>query len=86
MTSKSATKKVWEKGAPVRGKSEETWRKDAYGNKIRHGSYGTMGEYGWEIDHIKPQSKGGSDSLKNKQPLHWEENRAKADKSQHKGK
>ena len=73
--------KVWEKAKPIRGKDEDTWRRDSAGNKIRYGSYGTVGNYGWEIDHIKPQAKGGSDALSNLQPLHWKANRQKSDNS-----
>ena len=34
---------------------------------------------GWEIDHIKPVARGGSDDLSNLQPLYWETNRNKGD-------
>ena len=68
---------VWEKGTPIRGKNPDTWRKDPEGNVIRYGSYGTQGDYGWEVDHKKPRSKGGTDNIRNLQPLQWEENRAK---------
>ena len=80
MTSKKKIDKAWGKAKPIRGRNPDSWRKDKFGNKIRHGSYGTEGDYGWELDHKNPKSKGGSDKPKNIQPLHWEENRKKSDK------
>ena len=80
MATKKEIEQVWDKAKGIRGKNPETWRRDSEGNKIRHGSYGTLGEFGWAIDHINPVSKGGSDALKNKQPLHWEANLEKSDK------
>jgi len=80
MVSKTLVDKVFDKGSKVRGKSPETWRKDPKGNTIRKGSYGTNGDFGWEIDHKKPQSKGGSDDLRNLQPLKTSANRKKGDK------
>jgi len=80
MTSKKQIDKVWQKGAEIKGKNPDTWRKDSEGNNIRKGSFGTQGEYGWEIDHKKPIAKGGSDDPRNLQPLHWEANREKSDK------
>ncbi|MCV6599297.1 MAG: HNH endonuclease [Alphaproteobacteria bacterium] len=71
---------IWDKGKPIRGKNPDVWRRDSNGNKIRKPSYGTLGEYGWEVDHKHPKSKGGSNNIRNLQPLHWEANREKSDK------
>ena len=65
MASKKQIQEVWEKAKPIRGKDLDVWRKDIYGYKIRFGSYGTQGEYGWEIDHKNPKDKGGSDQIRN---------------------
>lgn len=79
MASKKLIDEVWGKGRPIRGRNTETWRRDPKGNVIRKGSYGTQGEYAWEIDHKNPVAKGGSDNIRNLQPLHHEENREKSD-------
>jgi 5-methylcytosine-specific restriction endonuclease McrA len=71
---------VWQKAKPIRGQNPDVWRKDTYGNKIRYGSYGTQGEYGWELDHKNPKANGGTNNPRNIQPLYWEENRQKGDK------
>jgi hypothetical protein len=57
-------------------------RHDCYGNQIRRSAHGNRDHpMGWEIDHIFPQSLGGSDDLTNLQPLHWRANVAKSDMS-----
>lgn len=71
---------VWEKAAKVRGENPDVLRRDSKGNIIRYNSYGTHGEYGWDIDHKRPKSKGGSDNIRNLQALHWEANLKKSDK------
>lgn len=79
-----ATKKqkdvAWDNASKARGKNPDTWRRDPYRNLIRKGSYGTNGEFGWEVDHINPKSKGGSDSSKNIQALNAKKNRSLSDK------
>jgi 5-methylcytosine-specific restriction endonuclease McrA len=76
---------AWDKATPIRGQNPDVYRKDSYGNKIRKPSYGTQGEYGWEVDHKNPISNGGSDNPKNLQALHWQENREKGDKYPYNG-
>ena len=39
-------------------------------------------ELGWEIDHIVPESRGGASHLDNYQPLQWENNLAKDNRTQ----
>lgn len=73
--------RAWDRASKVCGKDPDTWRRDAIGNLIRRGSYGTTGEYGWEIDHKNPKAKGGSDHGRNLRALHWASNRRKSDKT-----
>ena len=68
---------VWEKAEKDPG--FVTFKKDCCGMVIQKNKYGTLSEHGWEIDHIKPVSQGGTDDLSNLQPFHWENNRHKGD-------
>ena len=58
-----------------------TSRKDACGAAIEFSKYGDTTENGtgWEIDHIKPVAKGGTDDFGNLQALQWQNNRYKSD-------
>jgi len=71
---------VWDKGKKMRGKDPDLYRRDAEGNPMYKPSYGKPTEMGWEIDHSKPQSKGGTDHLNNLRPLNTAENRSKGNK------
>ncbi len=71
---------VWAKGRPIRNYDPAEWRYDVCGFPIRFSDRGnTNSKYGWEIDHIRPVSKGGGDTIDNLQPLQWENNKRKGD-------
>lgn len=56
------------------------WRRDACGHAMRYTDHGnTNSEFGWEIDHIYPEARGGKTVLGNLQPLYWKTNRQKSD-------
>ena len=68
---------VWQKARSENGYS--FFKKDGCGATIKLTDYGKQTQYGWEIDHIKPVCKGGTDDMMNLQALHWQNNRKKAD-------
>lgn len=70
---------VWEKATKVDGQDSTKYRQDIAGAWIQRDMYGKEESFGWEIDHMFPQSLGGTDHLSNLQPLQWENNRTKAD-------
>lgn len=71
---------IFKKADKIKGKDPDRYRKDDMGNEIFFNSYGLNSKKGWEIDHIRPKSKGGSDNDCNLRPLLTIENRHKGDK------
>lgn len=74
---KETIDKAWDNAKHIRGEDPNAYRQDPYGNRIRKSSYGKNTAMGWEVDHIKPRSKGGSDTTRNLQALKTEVNREK---------
>lgn len=72
---------VWQKAQFVDAQNEaKGFRKDQCGAWIQWSQYGNRNSaYGWEIDHVTPVSRGGSDHVSNLRPLHWENNAARGD-------
>ncbi len=86
---KDCKDKVWETAKEIRGKNPDLYRKDPYNNQICYKSYGKDSNQGWNIDHIKPHSRGGSDNIRNLQALQTSTNKSKGNtlvkKSRHSG-
>jgi 5-methylcytosine-specific restriction endonuclease McrA len=70
---------IWQKATKVENYEPNKWRKDFAGAWIQRSQFGIRSEFGWEIDHIVPKSRGGSDEPGNLIPMHWRNNVAKSD-------
>lgn len=69
---------VWQKAHKEDGYDPNLWRKDLAKAWIRRDHYGVESKYGWEIDHLRPLSSGGSDEISNLNALHWRNNNKKS--------
>lgn len=75
--SDSIVQKVWEKGIIVQDIDLNSRRKDICGAWIDRNMYGDRSDQnnnGWEVDHITPESDGGTNDLSNLRPLQWYNN------------
>jgi hypothetical protein len=71
---------VWFNAGTIPGKDARLWRQDPCGAYMYWPDYGnTTSQWGWEVDHITPVSRGGIDAINNLQALHWQNNRHKGD-------
>lgn len=77
MVTKSRIDKAWKSAKEIQGKDPDKYRRDPYGNVMYRNSYGKNTPMGWEIDHIKPRSRDGSDATRNLQALNTKVNRDK---------
>lgn len=75
--SKNAKDAVFNKASVIKNKDKNLYRQDPYGNTLYKYSYGKDTTMGWNIDHIKPQSRGGSHFIKNLQALQSNINKSK---------
>lgn len=70
---------VWEKAKKVDGLDPNIYRQDVGGAWMQKDKYGKEESFGWEIDHMFPESLGGNENTANLQAMQWENNRTKAD-------
>ena len=56
MIDESTVNAVWEKATTVDNFDPTQFRKDACGAWIIRNHYGLQAAYGWEVDHVYPQS------------------------------
>lgn len=75
---KSEVDRAWNKSAHVTSADPNKYRQDNCGNVIYKGSYGKDTTMGWNVDHKKPLSKGGSYNSVNLQALQTAQNKSKS--------
>ena len=71
--------RIWKKAQTDMDNDPDIWRKDSCGAWINFDQYGKEGKYGWEVDHVFPESRGGKNDFENLRAMHWSNNRSKGD-------
>ena len=81
MITEELIQQVWDRTViPVENYDPAFIGSDCCGALIVRSEYGnTNSQFGWEIDHVYPQSAGGDDYIDNLRAMHWQNNRAKGD-------
>ncbi len=73
--SSDCAKAVWAKATIIPGLDPVVWRNDVLGKRIQFTMLNsTSSEWAWNIDHVVPRTRGGSDWLDNLQPLNRKDN------------
>jgi len=70
---------VWNKADVLEYEDPNIWRIDPCGACINWNEFRKRTKYGWNIDHILPRAKGGTDVIHNLCVMHWRNNTSKAD-------
>jgi hypothetical protein len=69
---------VWENAEVFENYDPKMWRKDPCGACISWREFRKRTKYGWNVDHILPKAKGGTNHIFNLCAMHWENNQNKA--------
>jgi|JI61114C2RNA_FD_contig_21_16002591_length_432_multi_4_in_0_out_0_1 hypothetical protein len=64
--------------APPAGYDSSKYRLDSCGALIYWSSYGKTTDFGWQVDHVFPASKGGKEEHVNLRAMQYQNNGAKA--------
>lgn len=76
----NVVQEVWNKGIVIDGYDSDLYRQDFAGAWISRNAYGDADSiFGWEIDHVYPQSRGGLNHFINLRPMNIRNNRSKSD-------